>query len=143
MLHHTFVEGPDSGYLQSLISNVLKLIPWTILRQSLRIGNAASMINAVTKLFLTKLSLTSFTNWVGLSNNPDDGMNLLQQIASTIFGWDIQVYQKRLDKIAATDDAPSTEHLDKLKAYVETDLEEQDKMRDRSSMSITLHLFSF
>ena len=138
MLHHTFVEGPDSGYLQSLISNVLKLIPWTILRQSLRIGNAASMINAVTKLFLTKLSLTSFTNWVGLSNNPDDGMNLLQQIASTIFGWDIQAYQKRLDKIATEHDAPSAEYLDKLRAYVEADLKEQDKMRDRSSTFITV-----
>jgi Domain of unknown function in PX-proteins (DUF3818) len=133
VLHNTFVEGPDSAYLQSLVSNILKLIPWTILRQSLRIGNAASMINAVTKLFLTKLSLTSFTNWVGLSNNPDDGMNLLQQIASTIFGWDIQEYRKRLDKIADEDDAPSIEHLDELRAYVEADSKKQDTMRARSS----------
>jgi hypothetical protein len=61
------------------MSNLLKLVPWTMLKQSLRIGNAATMINAVTRLFLTKLSLTSITNWFGLSNNPDDGMNLMQQ----------------------------------------------------------------
>jgi hypothetical protein len=73
------VKAPDASYAQNLVSSILRLMPWGLLRQSLRIGNAASMINAVTKLFLTKLSLTSFTNWVGLSNNPDDGMNLLQQ----------------------------------------------------------------
>ena len=92
------------------------------------------MINAVTRLFLTKLSLTSFTNWVGLSNSQDDGMNLLQQIASTIFNWDIQEYQKRLDRIADADDAPSMEHLERLTAYVEADYDDQDKMRVRSSM---------
>lgn len=79
VLHYVFVKAPDASYAQNLVSSILRLLPWGVLRQSLRIGNAASMINAVTRLFLTKLSLTSFTNWVGLSNNPDDGMNLLQQ----------------------------------------------------------------
>jgi hypothetical protein len=133
VLHNTFVEGPDAGYLQNLISNILKLIPWTLLRQSLRIGNAASMINAVTRLFLTKISLTSFTNWVGLTANEDDGLNLLQQIASTIFNWDLIEYHKQLDRIADAEEAPSKEHLDKLKEYVETDYKQQDKMRNRSS----------
>jgi hypothetical protein len=79
VLHYVFIEAPDAVYAQKLLNNILKLVPWTVLRQSLRIGNAASMINAVTRLFLTKLSVTSITNWLGLSNNPDDGMNLLQQ----------------------------------------------------------------
>jgi len=79
VLHYVFIEAPDAVYAQMLLNNILKLVPWTVLRQSLRIGNAASMINAVTRLFLTKLSVTSITNWLGLSNNPDDGMNLLQQ----------------------------------------------------------------
>lgn len=133
VLHNTFVEGPDSAYLQSLVSNILKLIPWTMLRQTLRIGNAASMISAVTRLFLAKLSLTSFTNWIGLSNNPDDGQNLLQQIAATIFGWDIVEYQKRINEISSHEDAPSKEHLEKIKGYAEMDTRKQDDFRQRSS----------
>lgn len=52
------------------------------IKQTLRVGNAATMINGMLKLILTKLSVTAFTNWVGLSKNPDDGMNLLQQYAN-------------------------------------------------------------
>jgi len=79
VLHYIYVESPDAKYTQKLTVNILHLVPWAMLRQSLRIGNAATMINAVTKLFLTKLSLTSITNWMGWSNNPDDGMNMMQQ----------------------------------------------------------------
>jgi hypothetical protein len=142
VLHHIFVQGPDAAYLQRLISSILNLIPWMILKQSLRLGNAASMINAVTRLFLTKLSLTSFTNWVGLSNNPDDGMNLLQQIASQVFGWDITEYQKQMEKISTGEDAPDKEHLAKLKEYVALDSKVQDKYRQRSSEYLTQSLFN-
>jgi len=79
VLHYFFVEGPNATYVQKLVAKILRLVPWALLRQSLRIGNVASMINAVMALFLTKLSLSSFTNWVGLSNYQDEGMNMLQQ----------------------------------------------------------------
>jgi hypothetical protein len=79
VLHYFFVEGPNGAYVQNLISKILRLVPWALLRQSLRIGNVASMINAVMTMFLTKLSVTSFTNWMGLSNSQDEGMNMLQQ----------------------------------------------------------------
>jgi Domain of unknown function in PX-proteins (DUF3818) len=81
MFHQVFVESPDGAYLQKLVNNILSLMPWTLLRQSLKVGNAATMINGVTRLFLTKLSVASFTNWMGWSNNTDDGMNLMQQYA--------------------------------------------------------------
>jgi DNA integrity scanning protein DisA with diadenylate cyclase activity len=79
VLHYFFVEGPNATYVQNLVSKILRLVPWVLLRQSLRIGNVASMINAVMALFLTKLSITSFTNWMGISNAQDEGMNMLQQ----------------------------------------------------------------
>lgn len=71
--------SPDGQYLLRLLSNVNKLVPYMAIRQTLRVGNAATMINGMMKLILTKLSVTAFTNWMGLSNSKDEGVNLLQQ----------------------------------------------------------------
>jgi hypothetical protein len=119
--------------MQKLITNILGLMPWTMLRQSLRIGNAASMINAVTKLFLTKLSITSFTNWMGWSNSTDDGNNLMQQIIATIVGWDIAEYQKHIKTVETKEGAPSTEHLKEIRGYLAASREVQAKLRQKSS----------
>jgi hypothetical protein len=73
------VHSPDGPYLARVVENVHKLVPYMALRQTLRIGNAATMINAVVRLVLTKISVTSLTNWIGISNSIDEGMNLLQQ----------------------------------------------------------------
>ena len=70
---------PDGQYLLKLIENVNKLVPYMAIRQILRVGNAATMINGMLKIFLAKLSVTSLTNWAGLSKNRDTGMNLLQR----------------------------------------------------------------
>jgi len=91
------------------------------------------MINAVTKLFLTKLSIASFTNWVGLSNNPDDGMNLMQQIVSTIVSWDIVEYRKHLNAIEKLDDSPSPDHLKEIRLYLDASREFQSRLREQSS----------
>lgn len=77
--HHVFVLSPDGQYLLRLLSNVNKLIPYMAIKQTLRVGNAATMINGMLKLVLTKLSVSAFTNWIGLSKHADDGMNLMQQ----------------------------------------------------------------
>jgi hypothetical protein len=58
---------PDGQYLLKLIENVNKLVPYMAIRQILRVGNAATMINGMLKIFLAKLSVTSVTNWAGLS----------------------------------------------------------------------------
>lgn len=78
-MHHVFVISPDGQYLLKVIENVHKLVPYTLVRQTLRVGNAASMINGMVQLVLTKLSVTAFTNWMGWSKNADDGMNLFQR----------------------------------------------------------------
>ncbi|KAF2668589.1 hypothetical protein BT63DRAFT_425892 [Microthyrium microscopicum] len=134
VLHYIYVESPDARYAQKLSSNLLKLIPWMMLRQSLRIGNAASMINAVVKLFLTKLSFTSFTNWVGLSNNPDDGMNLMQTIISTVMGWDVTEFEKKLKTIKESEDMPSEDYTAKLNEYVGFDYYVQESYRQKSQV---------
>ena len=38
----------------------------------------ATMINAMVKVGLAKMSVASVTNWIGLTQNSDEGMNLMQ-----------------------------------------------------------------
>ena len=72
------MHSPDGPYLVRIIESVSKLVPFMALRQALKIGNAATMMNAMIRLVLTKLSVTSLTNWIGLSNFADEGYNLVQ-----------------------------------------------------------------
>ena len=69
----------DGPYLLKLIEDAHKLVPYSLIRQTLRVGNAASMINGMMKLLLAKISVGGVTNWIGLTKNADDGMNLLQR----------------------------------------------------------------
>jgi hypothetical protein len=78
-LHYTFALTPEGQYILKLLESIHKLVPYGMIKQTFRLANAATMINAMMKLLLAKLSLTSFTNMVGLTNREDDGMNLLQR----------------------------------------------------------------
>jgi hypothetical protein len=78
-LHQVFVLSPEGQYLLKLIENVNKLIPYAMVKQTLRVSNAATMISGMMKLLLAKLSLTSLSNWAGLTQGADEGMNLLQR----------------------------------------------------------------
>lgn len=78
-MHYTLVLSPKGQYLLKLIDNANKMIPYILVKQTLRIGNVATMINGMVKIGLAKMSVTSMTNWIGLTNSKDDGMNLLQQ----------------------------------------------------------------
>lgn len=49
------------------------------MRQTLKIGNVATMLNGMVRLMLAKVSLGTVTNFFGLSSGADEGMNLLQQ----------------------------------------------------------------
>ncbi|OCK75286.1 hypothetical protein K432DRAFT_386305 [Lepidopterella palustris CBS 459.81] len=145
-LHHVFILSPDGQYLLRVIEHIHRLVPYTLLRQTLRVGNAATMINGMVKLILTKLSVTAFTNWMGLSNNVDDGMNLLQQIISTVMSWDNTEFHKRAIKIEKSKEAPSKEHLDTVKSHVQAPREDHERLRtisiEQSKSIITVILES-
>lgn len=53
--------------------------PYGLMRQTLKIGNVATMLNAMVRLMLAKVSVASVTNFLGLSSGANEGMNLLQQ----------------------------------------------------------------
>jgi len=78
-MHYTLILSPKGQYLLKLVDNANKLIPYMALRQTLRIGNIATMISALMKLILAKMSVASITNWIGLTATENDGMNLVQQ----------------------------------------------------------------
>ena len=87
-LHSVFVLSPNGRYLVKLVDSLQQLIPYTVVRQTLRVSNAASMINGMMKLLLAKLSVGGLTNWMGLTSAADDGMNLLQRILSLVLSYD-------------------------------------------------------
>lgn len=97
--HHVFITAPEGQYLLRLMENAHGLIPYKMLKQTLRVGNAATMISGMMRLLLAKLSVASLTNWVGLTNNSDDGMNLLQRIISMTLSWDSSEFKKGADKL--------------------------------------------
>ncbi|PTB75951.1 hypothetical protein M440DRAFT_20148 [Trichoderma longibrachiatum ATCC 18648] len=97
--HHIFTVSPEGQDLVKLIENINTLIPYKMIKQTLRIGNAATMISGMMRLMLAKLSVTGLTNWVGLTANADDGMNLLQRIISLALAWDASEFRKTVDRI--------------------------------------------
>ena len=78
-MHYTLVLSPEGPTLLRMIENVHRLIPYVVVRQTLKIGNVATMINAMLRVALAKVSVGSVTNWIGWSSGADEGMNLLQQ----------------------------------------------------------------
>jgi hypothetical protein len=78
-MHRVFVLSPEGPYLLKLLENVHRLLPYSMVKQTLRIGNAATMLNGMMRLLLAKIGVGALSNWVGLTQNADDGMNLLQR----------------------------------------------------------------
>ena len=124
--------SPDGQYLVRLIENLHRLIPYTVVKQTLRVGNAATMINGMVKLVLAKLSVTAMTNWIGLTNNSNDGMNLLQQIISTVLAWDTSEFQKRATKLESSRNAPDKKVFKALKAHVYATRDKHEAVRSQS-----------
>ncbi|KAK5662310.1 hypothetical protein OQA88_8216 [Cercophora sp. LCS_1] len=120
-IHHVFVLSPEGPYLLKLVEGVHKLIPYAMIRQTLRVGNAATMINGMMKLLLSKLSVGAISNWFGLTQNADDGMNLLQRIISLVLSWDSTDFRKTVDKIERAKPGPNKEHLLAIKRYIDSD----------------------
>jgi hypothetical protein len=81
-MHYTLVLSPEGPTLLRMIQNVHNLIPYVIVRQTLKIGNVATMIGAMMRVVLAKASVATVTNWVGITSGADEGMNLLQQYVS-------------------------------------------------------------
>ncbi|KAI0440881.1 hypothetical protein F4803DRAFT_447910 [Xylaria telfairii] len=130
-LHRTFIsaEGP---YLLKLIENIHKLVPYTVINQTLRVGNAASMINAMSRLFLSKVSIGAISNWMGLTSNAADGMNLMQRILSLVLEWDANDFRKATEKIKLDPEGISNEQMIAIKKHMAADRKQRESARKKS-----------
>ncbi|KIW06311.1 uncharacterized protein PV09_02776 [Verruconis gallopava] len=144
ILHYIMILSPDGPYLVRVLENIHRLVPYGTMRQTLRVGNAATMINGMVKLLLTKMTINSVTSFFGLTNYSDAGMNLLQQIASTVIGWDISELQKQTAKAEKAKDAPSKAHMVAVKNHMKQAREVRDERRrtsERESKSLVQAIF--
>ncbi|EAA31286.2 hypothetical protein NCU05560 [Neurospora crassa OR74A] len=144
-MHHVFVLSPEGSYLLQMVASVHKMVPYSAIKQTFRIGNAASMINGITKLLLAKMSIGGLTNWLGLTQNADDGMNLLQRIISLVLSWDMAEFRKTAERIEKAKGGPSKVHIAVIKKYVAKSREEHLRIRNISikrSESIIATIFN-
>ena len=79
IMHYTLVLSPEGPTLVRMIGSVHGMLPYSVVRQTLKVGNVATMISGVMRIVLAKVSVSAVTNWIGLSSGADEGMNLLQQ----------------------------------------------------------------
>jgi hypothetical protein len=77
-MHYTLILSPKGQYLLKLVDNANKMVPYMVLRQTLKIGNVATMISALVKVGLAKMGVGTVTNWIGLTKDHDERSNLMQ-----------------------------------------------------------------
>ncbi|KAK4554951.1 hypothetical protein LTR86_008099 [Recurvomyces mirabilis] len=118
LMHYTLVLSPEGPTLLRMISSVHGMLPYTIIRQTLKIGNVATMISAMMRVVLAKASVSTVTNWMGLTSGADEGMNLLQQIISQVLSWDKRELKKRAEKIEKDKSGPPKEVLSEIRSWI-------------------------
>ncbi|KAK4461984.1 PX-associated-domain-containing protein [Cladorrhinum samala] len=139
LLHHVLVLSPEGPYLVKLLESVHRLLPYSMIKQTLRVGNAATMINGMMRLLLAKVGVGALSNWVGITQNADDGMNLLQRIIWLVLYWDSAEARKTVEKIEKTkgDSAPTKTQLAAVKGFMQKSREEHEKARHDSLHTTT------
>ncbi|KAK4234887.1 PX-associated-domain-containing protein [Achaetomium macrosporum] len=134
LMHYVFVLSPEGPYLLKLLENVHRLLPYSMVKQTLRIGNAATMLNGMMRLLLAKIGVGALSNWVGLTQNADDGMNLLQRVIWLVLSWDASEFRKTAGAIEKTKGGPnpSKEQLAAIRDYINKSKEEHESTRKAS-----------
>lgn len=77
-LHYIIVISPRGQSILPLLTKAHNLAPYFMIRQTLKLGNAASMLNGMVRLILAKMNMSTVTSWFG-GQPSDSGMNLMQQ----------------------------------------------------------------
>ena len=76
-MHYTLIISPRGQSMLPLLIRANDMLPYFMIRQTLKVGNAASMLNGMVKIVLAKMNMGTFTSWLGGASS-DSGMNLLQ-----------------------------------------------------------------
>ncbi|KAH7041370.1 uncharacterized protein B0I36DRAFT_22665 [Microdochium trichocladiopsis] len=132
LLHYIFVLSAEGPYLVKMVENIHGLIPYNLIRQTLRVGNAATMINGMARLFLAKMGIGAMTNWFGLTKDASDGMNLMQRIISMVLDWDASDFRKAAARIRNADGHVNSQYLDAIDKHIQASREQQEEVREKS-----------
>ncbi|KAK4099440.1 hypothetical protein N658DRAFT_453175 [Parathielavia hyrcaniae] len=137
LVHHVFVLSPEGPYLLKLLEDVHKLLPYSTVKQTLRIGNAATMIQGILRILLAKLGVGAISNWVGLTHNANDGMNLLQRIISLVLSWDALEFRRSADAIEKDKggSSPCKQQLSAIKDHLCKPRHDHEDIRRESTQS--------
>ena len=92
-LHYIVVVSPRGQSIVPLLTKAHSLAPYFMIRQTLKVGNAASMLNAMVKLILAKMNMSTVTSWFG-GQPSDSGMNLMQQYVNISCHGTVQLLKK-------------------------------------------------
>ncbi|CAE6435601.1 unnamed protein product [Rhizoctonia solani] len=126
-LHYLLVVNPAGPTLVTLIKRVHGLLPYGILRQTLRVSNAATLVSAVLRIFLQHAP--SVRGWFSGKR----GQNLLQTIMSSILGGDEARIMQRIKELDSSPDAGTPEQIAAIENYVKNGTrEEKLAVRDHS-----------
>ncbi|KAJ8132022.1 hypothetical protein O1611_g1605 [Lasiodiplodia mahajangana] len=131
-LHHVFILSAEGPYLVGLIENVHKLMPYGMISWAFQFGNAASIINAMSKLFLSKVNIRAILKWMGLTSYASSGMNIMQSIFSFVLESDAADFRKVVKKMRTTQEIISNEHMTAIDDHIAADRDKRDSIRKKS-----------
>ncbi|KAG8527460.1 uncharacterized protein KY384_007612 [Bacidia gigantensis] len=130
-MHYTLIVSPRGQTMLPLLVRANDLLPYFVIRQTLKVGNAASMVNGLVKVVLAKMNMSSFAGWFGGAPS-DSGMNLLH-IISTVLTWDVNVLKKRASSVEKQQGTLTTSDLVAIREYCHMSHEDQQVIRDHST----------
>ena len=118
-IYHLFLAEDNSPELFAQFKQIHSLVPYTVLKNVIRIANPAAVMSGVLDLFLAQ---------------PFGTRSLLQRIFSTTLHNGIKSQQKAVDTLAAKIDEPV--FVRKLKAFVEADEDIKNEIREEAESEI-------
>ncbi|QRV73975.1 PXB domain protein [Ceratobasidium sp. AG-Ba] len=128
-MHYLFAVNPAGPTLVTLIKRVHGLLPYGLIRQTLRVSNAATLLSAVLRIFLQHAP--SVRGWFSGRR----GQNLLQTIISSILGGDETRILKRIQEMDASDTSGTPEQIAAIENYVKNATrEEKLAIREHSAV---------
>ncbi|KAH8694095.1 PX domain protein [Talaromyces proteolyticus] len=114
-IYHLFLAEDNSPELFAQAKRIHSLVPYTLLKNVIRIANPAAVMSGVLDLFLAQ---------------PFGSRSLLQRIFSMTLNEGIKSFQKPIDSLVAKIDDPVI--YDKLKSFVDADESIKTIIRDEA-----------
>lgn len=115
-LYHLFLAEDNSPELFAQAKRIHSLVPYTLMKNVIRIANPAAVMTGVLDLFLAQ---------------PFGSRSLLQRIFSMTLNDGIKAFQKSIDALAAQVDDPIL--CQKLKAFTDADETVKNEIRNEAT----------